>query len=82
MCASSSTIVITGIKAWIVDVCWVAPGPLQPQDTSLGELRAGLANLRLELSERTGQLKALVKENFDRFISCKTCGLSRLALLM
>ncbi|KAK9836321.1 hypothetical protein WJX81_005210 [Elliptochloris bilobata] len=41
-------------------------------DTSLGELRAGLANLRLELSERTGQLKALVKENFDRFISCKT----------
>ncbi len=48
------------------------------QDTSLVELRAGLANLRLELSERTGQLKALVKENFDRFISCKTCAWSYL----
>ena len=29
----------------------------------------GLAALRSQLSEHTGQLKALVKENFDRFIS-------------
>jgi len=36
-----------------------------------------VSNLRLELSERTGQLKALVKENFDRFISCKTCAPAR-----
>lgn len=27
--------------------------------------------MKAELSERTGQLKALVKDNFDRFISCK-----------
>ena len=35
------------------------------------ELRQGLTNLEVALSERTGQLRDLVKENFDRFISCK-----------
>eukprot|EP00891_Asterochloris_glomerata_P008851 jgi/Astpho2/8851/fgenesh1_pg.00129_%23_37_t len=41
-------------------------------DTEVDDLRSGCANLHMELSERTGQLKALVKENFERFISCKT----------
>ncbi len=42
------------------------------QETGLEELKQGRANLAAELTERTGQLKALVKENFDHFISCKT----------
>ena len=42
------------------------------QETTLEELKQGRANLAAELTERTGQLKALVKENFDHFISCKT----------
>lgn len=41
------------------------------QNTSLTDLVKGRSNLKNEVSERTGQLKALVKENFDRFISCK-----------
>lgn len=41
------------------------------QNTSMAELVKGRQNLKNEVSERTGQLKALVKENFDRFISCK-----------
>ncbi|KAK9814628.1 hypothetical protein WJX72_008970 [[Myrmecia] bisecta] len=40
-------------------------------ETSSQDLKAGRLHLKSELSERTGQLKALVKENFDRFISCK-----------
>ena len=42
------------------------------QETTLAELRQGRDNLQAELTERTGQLKALVKENFNHFISCKT----------
>lgn len=42
------------------------------QETTLADLQAGRDNLQAELRERTGQLKALVKENFDHFISCKT----------
>lgn len=41
------------------------------QATALPELVKGRQNLKNDVSERTGQLKALVKENFDRFISCK-----------
>ncbi|GAB4814736.1 hypothetical protein N2152v2_001782 [Parachlorella kessleri] len=40
-------------------------------DTTVQELSRGLHNLKLQLSEHTGQLKALVKENFERFISSK-----------
>ena len=39
------------------------------QGTALPELQRGLASLRRQLGEHTGALKALVKENFDRFIS-------------
>ncbi|KAF6265699.1 exocyst complex component Sec5-domain-containing protein [Scenedesmus sp. NREL 46B-D3] len=42
------------------------------EGSSAGELAAGLRALDRELGERTGQLKQLVKQNFDRFISCKT----------
>ena len=42
------------------------------QETSLADLQTGRDNLQAGLQERTGQLKALVKENFDHFISCKT----------
>lgn len=42
------------------------------QETTLADLQQGRNNLQRELNERTGQLKALVKENFDHFISCKT----------
>ncbi|KAK9917910.1 hypothetical protein WJX75_009504 [Coccomyxa subellipsoidea] len=41
-------------------------------ETSLADLQTGRDNLQAGLQERTGQLKALVKENFDHFISCKT----------
>ncbi|KAL4452618.1 hypothetical protein ABPG75_008280 [Micractinium tetrahymenae] len=40
-------------------------------DTTLPQLLQGLAALRQQLSEHTGQLKSLVKENFDRFTSSK-----------
>ncbi|KIZ03142.1 Exocyst complex component 2 [Monoraphidium neglectum] len=40
--------------------------------TSPADLAAGLTTLERELGERQGQLKTLVKQNFDRFISCKT----------
>ena len=42
------------------------------QETALDELEAGQEALRVAGSERTDQLKALVKQNFERFISCKT----------
>jgi exocyst complex component 2 len=42
------------------------------QETTLAELQQGRDNLQADLNERTGQLKALVKENFNHFISCKT----------
>lgn len=45
---------------------------LRVQETALADLQQGRDNLQRELNERTGQLKALVKENFDHFISCKT----------
>ena len=57
---------------------WPALAPQQyrwaacVQETSLADLQQGRDNLQRELKERTGQLKALVKENFDHFISCKT----------
>ncbi|KAL3158707.1 hypothetical protein ABBQ32_011445 [Trebouxia sp. C0010 RCD-2024] len=41
-------------------------------ETSLSDLKTGRQNLSFEVSERTGQLKDLVKENFERFISCKS----------
>ncbi|EFN53933.1 hypothetical protein CHLNCDRAFT_136162 [Chlorella variabilis] len=41
------------------------------RDTSLADLQRGLLALRQQLSEHTGQLKSLVKENFDRFTSSK-----------
>lgn len=54
---------------------WCSSSHCQPstalQNTALPELVRGKHNLKNEVSERTGQLKALVKENFDRFISCK-----------
>ena len=42
------------------------------QETALDELEAGQEALQVAGSERTDQLKALVKQNFERFISCKT----------
>ncbi len=45
---------------------------MRMQETTLADLQQGRDNLQRELRERTGQLKALVKENFDHFISCKT----------
>eukprot|EP00887_Chlorella_sp_A99_P006089 scaffold22.g6089.t1 len=41
------------------------------RETQLNDLVSGLQSLRAQLSEHTGQLKSLVKENFDRFISSK-----------
>ena len=40
-------------------------------ETSLSGLQAGMRFLEVELSKRTGQLKTLVKEHFEGFISCK-----------
>ena len=44
-----------------------APSPV-PQDSDLSQLRKGMRHLSGELSERTGQLKQLIKSNFERFI--------------
>ena len=41
-------------------------------ESSAGQLAAGVRALERELGESTGQLKQLVKQNFERFISCKT----------
>eukprot|EP00192_Tetraselmis_astigmatica_P010109 CAMPEP_0117694614 /NCGR_PEP_ID=MMETSP0804-20121206/27597_1 /TAXON_ID=1074897 /ORGANISM="Tetraselmis astigmatica, Strain CCMP880" /LENGTH=834 /DNA_ID=CAMNT_0005508425 /DNA_START=472 /DNA_END=2974 /DNA_ORIENTATION=+ len=41
------------------------------RETSLDELQAGIISLRKGVSERNSQLKDLVKDNFERFISCK-----------
>lgn len=38
------------------------------QETSLSQLRRGMKHLGNELSERTGQLKQLIKSNFERCI--------------
>ncbi|GAX79929.1 hypothetical protein CEUSTIGMA_g7369.t1 [Chlamydomonas eustigma] len=40
-------------------------------ESTLSQLRKGMRHLDNELSERTGQLKQLIKSNFERFISCK-----------
>ena len=40
------------------------------QETSLSQLRRGMKHLGNELSERTGQLKQLIKNNFERCIRC------------
>ncbi|KAG2435729.1 hypothetical protein HXX76_006926 [Chlamydomonas incerta] len=40
-------------------------------DSSRSQLEKGLRSLSRELSERTGQLKLLIRNNFDRFINCK-----------
>lgn len=42
-----------------------------PQDATLPQLEKGLRTLGRELSERTGQLKLLIRNNFERFINCK-----------
>lgn len=47
-------------------------GLVQLQETSEAALRKGMRSLRKEQSERTGQLKQLIKDNFERFISCKS----------
>jgi hypothetical protein len=41
-------------------------------DSSAPQLASGVRALERELGESTGQLKQLVKQNFERFISCKT----------
>eukprot|EP00803_Ostreobium_quekettii_P002374 evm.model.scf_93.1 EVM.evm.TU.scf_93.1 scf_93:10277-22533(+) len=41
------------------------------KNTTMRQLRQGMNLLEAELSKGTGQLKKLVKENFERFISCK-----------
>lgn len=41
------------------------------QNTSAAELEAGEGALKANLQNRKDQLKKLVKENFDCFISCK-----------
>lgn len=41
-------------------------------ESSAPQLAAGVRALERELGESTGQLKQLVKQNFERFISCKT----------
>ncbi|GMH42432.1 hypothetical protein BSKO_10351 [Bryopsis sp. KO-2023] len=41
------------------------------ENTALKDLDEGMRTLETGLSKRTGQLKQLVKENFERFISCK-----------
>jgi hypothetical protein len=41
------------------------------RDSTPEELLRGLRHLQTELSQHTGDLKALVKENFDRFIASK-----------
>ena len=41
------------------------------RDVPWSDLLRGLDRLRTEVKEHTGQLKALVKENFDRFLSSK-----------
>ena len=56
--------VFTFIWRFRIDALWL-------QTTALSDLVRGRGNLKNDVSERTGQLKALVKENFDRFISCK-----------
>lgn len=40
--------------------------------SSTSQLSEGVRALERELGESTGQLKQLVKQNFERFISCKT----------
>lgn len=42
------------------------------QGDSEAQLRKGSKALSRELKERTGQLKQLVRDNFDRFTSCKS----------
>ncbi|GJP68211.1 hypothetical protein CLOP_g24943 [Closterium sp. NIES-67] len=41
-------------------------------DTSIEELRAGMATLGADMENQQQQLKTLVKENFDSFVSCKS----------
>ncbi|GLI68087.1 hypothetical protein VaNZ11_012377 [Volvox africanus] len=40
-------------------------------ESSMKQLEKGLRSLGRELSERTGQLKLLIRNNFERFINCK-----------
>ena len=40
-------------------------------DTSLAQLKKGMKNLDMEMSEKGRLLKALIKNNFERFISSK-----------
>ncbi|CAI5512577.1 unnamed protein product [Closterium sp. Naga37s-1] len=41
-------------------------------DTSMDELRAGMGTLGADMENQQQQLKTLVKENFDSFVSCKS----------
>jgi hypothetical protein len=41
------------------------------QDTSLDELQSGLSRLQTDAEARRDALQALVRDNFERFISCK-----------
>lgn len=41
------------------------------RDTRIGELAEGRERLERDRAERLGQMKALVKENFDRFVRAK-----------
>ncbi|GLC70774.1 hypothetical protein PLESTF_001031900 [Pleodorina starrii] len=40
-------------------------------ESGMTQLDKGLRSLSRELSERTGQLKQLIRNNFERFINCK-----------
>ena len=42
------------------------------QNTSHEDLDSGEQSLKLDLQDRKQQLKLLVKENFDCFVSCKS----------
>jgi len=42
------------------------------RDTPLSKLRAGLEHLQADAGARRGAVAALVRDNFERFISCKT----------
>lgn len=41
------------------------------QNTAHSELEAGEQSLKVDLQQRKQQLKLLVKDNFDCFVSCK-----------
>jgi len=42
------------------------------RDTPMAQLRAGMATLEAEVSEKAEQQQTLVRSNFQRFVSCRT----------